>query len=73
MPDDRKSLALVRIERAKELLEEAKGLFESESYKSANNRAYYSYEKSVKALLALKNKDAKTHSGVLHLFNTEYV
>ena len=27
MPDDRKSLALVRIERAKELLEEAKGLF----------------------------------------------
>ena len=38
-----------------------------------DNRAYYSFEKAVKALLALKAKDAKTHSGVLHLFNSEYV
>ena len=66
-------LAKVRLERAEELLNEAKGLLDSGSYKSANNRAYYSIEKSIKALLALKGVDAKTHSGVLHLFNTEYV
>ena len=70
---NRLNLARVRLERAEELLEEAKGLLEKEAYKSANNRAYYSFEKSVKALLALKGVDAKTHSGVLHLFNQEYV
>ena len=66
-------LANVRIKRAKELLDEAKHLFSAKSYKSANNRAYYSVEKSVKAVLALKKIDAKTHSGVLQLFNKEYV
>ena len=54
-------LAKVRLERAEELLKEAKRLLEDGSYKSANNRAYYSFEKSIKALLALKGIDAKTH------------
>lgn len=67
------NLSKVRLARAEELLSEAKDLLESESYKSANNRAYYSIEKSIKALLALEGVDAKTHSGVLHLFNTKYV
>lgn len=48
------ALAKARIERAKELLEEAKILLESGKYKSANNRAFYSIEKSMKALLASK-------------------
>ncbi|MCR4605491.1 MAG: HEPN domain-containing protein [Eubacterium sp.] len=68
-----KDLARVRIDRAEELLDEAKSLLENGSYKSANNRAYYSFEKSIKAILALKGVDAKTHSGVIHLFNTEYI
>lgn len=71
--NSREALAKVRLERAEELLNEAKKLLTDGAYKSANNRAYYSFEKSIKALLALKSKDAKTHSGVLHLFNTEYV
>ena len=71
--NNRQSLAIIRLERARELLNEAKRLYEDGSYKSSNNRAYYSFEKSVKALLALKEKDAKTHAGVLHLFNVEYV
>ncbi len=66
-------LAKVRIDRANELYEEALSLLENDKYKSANNRAYYSIEKSIKALLALKNKDASTHSGVLKTFNMEYV
>lgn len=70
---NREALADIRIERAKELLDEAKKLLEAHAYKSANNRAYYFFEKSIKALLAIKEKDAKTHSGVLHLFNAEYV
>lgn len=66
-------LAKVRLERAYELCEEATALLNDGKYKSANNRAYYSVEKSIKALLALKKKDASTHSGVLKTFNMEYV
>ena len=35
------SLAEVRLSRAKELLKEAQYLLEKESFKSANNRAFY--------------------------------
>ena len=66
-------LAKVRLERVYELCEEATALLNDGKYKSANNRAYYSVEKSIKALLALKKKDASTHSGVLKTFNMEYV
>lgn len=45
-------LARVRMMRAEELLEESKELLQRESYKSANNRAFYAIEKGLKALLA---------------------
>ena len=39
------ALAKVRMDRAEELLIEAKDLLEKSSYKSANNRAFYATEK----------------------------
>ena len=44
-------LAKLRFDRAKELLEESKELLEKGAFKSANNRAFYAIEKSIKALL----------------------
>ena len=41
------ALAKARIERAKELLDEAEELLEAGKYKSANNRAFYAIEKSM--------------------------
>jgi len=43
------------------------------SYKSANNRAFYSIEKSIKALLAMKEIDADTHNGCLRQFNVHFI
>ena len=63
------TLAKVRLERAKELLEEAKDLLAKEAYKSANNRAFYAIEKSVKSLLAMKEIEVTTHNGALKQFN----
>lgn len=57
------TLAKVRIKRAKELLEEAIGLLERDSCKSANNRAFYAMEKSTKALLAMEQVEVTTHNG----------
>lgn len=44
-------LAKLRFDRAKELLEESKELLDKGAFKSANNRAFYAIEKSIKALL----------------------
>lgn len=67
------ALAMVRLERAKELMLEAENLLNDEHYKSANNRAYYSIEKSITALLAMDEVMTKTHKGCLLLFNKLYI
>lgn len=66
-------LARERLKRAKELLEESVGLLERGSYKSANNRAFYAMEKSIKALLALERIEAATHNGGLKQFNYMFI
>ena len=67
------SLVKVRMERAKELLQEAKDLLEKDAYKSANNRAYYAIEKSLNALLATVQTDVSTHNGCLKQFNYQFI
>ena len=59
------SLAVVRMERAKELYYEAKELVNMDFYKSANNRAFYAIEKCIKALLATRQMDVETHNGAI--------
>lgn len=66
-------LTSVRMERAIELVDEAKELLQNERYKSANNRAFYAMEKTMKALLAIKEIDADSHNGCLRQFNVHYI
>lgn len=66
-------LSRVRIERANELLNEAEDLLQKGSYKSANNRAFYAIEKTLKALLASKYVEASTHAGCLKQFNFLFI
>jgi len=65
----RKALADYRIERAKEILVEAKDTLKQNHYKLSVNRSYYAMFTAAKALLALKEKDSSKHSGVISLFN----
>lgn len=66
-------LVNLRLERAEELVSEAQRLLEEDSYKSANNRAYYAIEKAINALLIDKRIETRTHSGAMKMFNVEYV
>lgn len=66
-------LATVRMERAKELVTEAEELMKKGSFKSANNRAFYAIEKSVKALLATEQMEVTTHNGALKQFNIIFI
>lgn len=68
-----KELANHRLEQAKEELQDAKLLFSIKSYKSANNRAYYSIFHAIKAVLALEPIDFKRHKTVLAYFNKNYI
>ena len=68
-----KSLANHRLEQAKNELEDAKLLYNNNSYLSANNRAYYSIFHSIRAVLALEPIDFKKHKDVLAYFNKNYI
>ena len=67
------ALAVIRMERAKELLGESQELLERSSYKSANNRAFCAIEKCVKALLATEQVDVLTHNGAMKMFNMKFI
>lgn len=69
----KKDLVLYRIEAAKEDLEAAKILREADSYKSANNRAYYAVFHAINAIHSLKGNAYKRHKDVIANFNKEYV
>lgn len=66
-------LAIARLYRSGELLEEAIELLNHDKYKSANNRAFYSIEKAMKALLAIKEISAESHNGCLLQFNMHFI
>lgn len=66
-------LAKLRLDRARELLTESQELLEKGAYKSANNRAFYAIEKSVKALLATELVEVLTHNGALKQFNIIFI
>lgn len=70
---DFKALAIVRLHRAKELYMEAEELVKMDSYKSANNRAFYAIEKCIKALLATRQMDVETHNGAVSQFNLLFI
>ena len=66
-------LAKIRLDRAKELLSESLELLTRGSFKSANNRAFYAIEKSIKALLATELVEVTTHNGALKQFNLIFI
>ena len=71
--DKRCALAIYRMERAKELIDDAKQLYKSGSFNSSNNRAYYAIFHAMRAVLALEEVDFKKHSGVIQYFQREYI
>jgi len=62
-----------RLESAKEALESAKILMNADSYKAANNRAYYAIFYAINAVHALNGVAYKRHKDALANFNKDYV
>ncbi|SHK47708.1 HEPN domain-containing protein [Desulforamulus aeronauticus] len=68
-----KDLVLWRIEKAERTFQDADLLLERDSFASAINRYYYAAFYAIRALLATKELDSPKHSGVISLFNREFV
>ena len=66
------NLAQYRMEKAKEIITEAKDSFKQNHFGLSVNRSYYAMFTSARALLALKEVDSSKHSGVISLF-TQYI
>ncbi|MCH9023212.1 MAG: HEPN domain-containing protein [Planctomycetes bacterium] len=73
MTDGQKDLIRYRISRARETLDEARVLLESNMTHGSANRIYYACFYVVTALLLSENFSSSRHNGVIALFNQHFV
>ena len=73
MPDEKREIALMQMQRAQELLREVPVLIEVSAYNSAVNRAYYAAFHAMKALEAMEGFDSRKHSGAISHFRQCYI
>ena len=73
MTDGQAELIRYRLSRAKETLEEANELVNSGHLYGAANRIYYACFYAVVALILTENLSSSKHSGVIGLFNKNFV
>jgi hypothetical protein len=59
--------------RAEQALQAARALVDLRLHADAVSRAYYGAFHALRALLVSRGLEPKTHSGAIHLFNTEFV
>jgi len=67
------NLAKYRIEKSKNTLSDAKKYIDGATMESTVNRIYYAMFYGVNALLIIKGLSSSKHSGVLSVFNREFV
>jgi uncharacterized protein len=72
-PEQLHALVRYRLEQAVETLREASLLLDQSAWRGAQNRAYYAMFYAVHALLATRQLGSSKHSGVLGLFDREFV
>ena len=66
-------LAQHRLERAKDAFSEGDHLRKAKAFMGAVNRYYYAAFYAARALLALREMDSSRHSGVITLFQAQFV
>lgn len=72
--EDVRELIRRRLQQARESLDDAKFLLEGQrSHRSVANRSYYAMFYAALALLQKIGKTPHKHSGVINLFDTEFV
>ena len=73
MTDALKELMKFRLEQAGESLDSSKILLNNQKYRPSVSRSYYAMFYAVLALLAASEKSTSKHSGLISLFDREFV
>jgi len=73
MTKGQEDLIRYKLSRAKETLEEARVMLQTSHPYGAANRIYYACFYAVTALLSTRNLSSSKHSGVIALFNRNFV
>jgi len=71
--EDRNAIVTLRMQRAKETLQEAKDNVDMKHWRVVANRLYYACYYAASALLINNGHLARTHSGVVSLLNLHFV
>jgi len=71
--EDKKALGNVRMQKAKEFLDDAKKNFDEGRYKTSVNRSYYAALSAARALLILEGANPETHDGVVTMLSLKFV
>ena len=71
--EERKAVVLIRLQKARTTLHEAKGNIELEYWNTAANRLYYACYYAASALLIQKGHTVQTHSGIISLLGLHFV
>lgn len=71
--EDKVSLSKLRLDTAKECLNDSLVLINSQSYKASANRSYYAVFHAMRAVLAFDEFDSKKHSGIISEFRKRYI
>ena len=72
-PDDKKDLAVIRLEKAEGFLKDAATLLAASSYGSSVNRSYYALLSAARTLLALRGISTETYEGVKTMISREFI
>ena len=71
--DERKALVSMRMNNARQTLEDAKIIANSKLWKAAANRLYYACYYAASALMAKFGYEAKTHAGIIRLLGLNFI
>ena len=71
--DERRAVVLLRLNNARQTLEDAKIIVHNKLWKAAANRLYYACFYAASALLVKFGFQAKTHTGVIRLLGLNFI
>lgn len=71
--NDKKSLSDVRMQRAKEFLEDARATLKDNRIKTSVNRSYYAALNAIRSLLILDGVNPASHDGAITLLSLRFV
>lgn len=71
--EEKQQVVTYRLEKADKTLDDARKILEMRMWVSGANRLYYAAYYAVSALLIANGMTAKTHEGIIRMFNMEFV